>query len=830
MIKITLHLDIETVEDQMSLKTGDIVWLSYSERPFFLEASMPRDAIEDILSSVVDKMANQYADKGRTMESEEISTNFVMEKLMSTYKLSYKKIIGGEEDSIEASVLKPEGLFKIESSNPLYGERVCWQTNFYRFKHLISGRYLSLGGENLENKLNLEKEPSLYSLFMFFQVQTTHKNDLANRYVKRDSYYKLKSFYQSWVRLPIHRFQDKNSTKESQEVIFDLTTSTHIDTLRVNTCNPDEAREKPFLLSTYPIIIEVLIALGELNSQMKAYLFIKSALLAKERAVSISYTKFDQAYSKTENCLRHLADYLLNKSPSNISTSDEFGNVSAARQKVLVDIRISKMLIILIENLFPFLEDISDAKRNEIITYSSMETGTFNLLSRPVHEKLEMTNYFRRSKLMGLAYEVIKLICCNNPPIQLANSIYLMKLTQGLILVPQAIDCLRELVKNNDDILMEYCKIKPGVAATSDYSPRSPNSGSPKSVGSNSPRSIHSFSNHIHAMSMPMTEKSKMREQGSFGFEFFEEIARRMKLYPLYSQEDMLQLLASLCRTQDRSFYLNQNNVFEVVLSPNVALDHLLNTKLVSSSQDLSVVYYTKNHQQKIILLKELANQQGLDQHRTFFKIQLSFFADLCSHHNTITSGFFKDKFPMTLLVKYVEDHEFPDDFKAVFLKLMLSIYIDSSTRRELELPMLIRQAAHYSEDSTAKYVQSISQTKVNKEQIKIEILPEAKGHNHMNNKILNSSKHRLLDYSFPEENLKILPRMSEKKQETILISQLRTGIIEALETRAKTLREPKFRLSSFYNDYTLEMLRVLCKMIRFNCYDVTACYSDIWD
>ncbi len=59
-LKVTLHLDIEIVEDETTLKTGDTIWLTFSERAFYIEGRLPQNAIQMGLSKVLDHINNQY--------------------------------------------------------------------------------------------------------------------------------------------------------------------------------------------------------------------------------------------------------------------------------------------------------------------------------------------------------------------------------------------------------------------------------------------------------------------------------------------------------------------------------------------------------------------------------------------------------------------------------------------------------------------------------------------------------------------------------------------------------------------------------------------------
>jgi len=703
-----------------------------------------------------------------------------------SYRVSYRRIRGDEEQG-STSILKPEGLFKIEGSNPIYGERVCWNNNYYRFKHLISGRYLSVDVEKGDSYCGLEKEPDQKTMFMFVPVQTEATGE--SRFVKKDSYYKLQTMNGFWLRLPIHTLSEKNMLGDRKlRVKFDLKTSTHIDTLRVNTCHPDEAREKPFLLAAYPIIIEMLMALGSLNQQLQDYLMTTSTLHAKEKAAKIQYDKFNQAYQPTMGCLKSLIEYLVNKSPSNISMTEEFGSISPARQKVLVDMKIAKMTIILVDNLFPFLDLMTEEKRIFVRQHSHNGIKEHDNENRLVHERQELENYCKRVDVLGLAMDIIRLVSTDNAPIQIANSLYLGKLLSGLSLSRSALSAMTEVVKNNEKILMEYSKIKKVGLQVDQGSPRSGGSRSPKS-----PRSPRSPRSEQITLTDKVNKDKPKKEEGNFGFEFFEEIALRMRLYPRYTQEDFLAFLEVLCQTEDKSFYLNQNNIFEVITAPENLYDMFIQIKTTDTT--LQVMFTTDNLERKVCPVDTLFSEPEFDKQSKFFKRQLSLYAALSNHRNTITSAYFRDSFPLSLLVSFVGSPTVPDDYKAVFLRLIVALYVDSPPRRELDLPTVIRVYAQQSNTQVS---------------IPIQRLPTKKG----GNAYLDAEQQQLMspDPSSPVHK----GNLSEHQKEVLLIHTLQIHLIKDIEERAAALRQSHTALTQFYNPYTLEMLSLVDKLFRF--------------
>jgi hypothetical protein len=240
-----------------------------------------------------------------------------MNELIDRFNLKFTKIVKNANET-ETVALKPEGLFKIEAMNSVYGERVCWQTNYYRFKHVMSGLYLSTD-ENSEFYLNLRRERDDSSLFAFVNVQAAEAES-GSRYVSMDSYYLLKSRSESWLRLPLHKLEQSeqavSSLFQETRVTFGLHTCTHADTLRVNVASPMDARQKPFLLAAYPILLEAMLVVGDLNCQLKAY--FEARRIGSSNVPKVNYEAFEKMYPSVLQCASQLIEFLLNKSPNNI--------------------------------------------------------------------------------------------------------------------------------------------------------------------------------------------------------------------------------------------------------------------------------------------------------------------------------------------------------------------------------------------------------------------------------------------------------------------------------------------------------------------------------
>lgn len=382
-LKVSLFMDLETSEDVSVLKSGDVIWLNFSERPYYLEAQLPSSSLERTLSWITNQLYTRdlgeraeapvvggatHETSNNNNQNPEVLTRNLMEKLLSKFKIGYRRIQessgnNGQPDPKEAAYVtartpRSEGLFKIETQAMVTGERVCWTTNYYRFKHVLSGRYLAIDPKSPEtNYLTLEQIPTTNSLLSFVPLKSGTGTESASRYVFKDSYYQLRSLTKNWLRLPIRKLESKGNLAKGRETSpgsqgisndssfesgtpnssakprsarsdvgaptefdYGLANSTDIDTLRVNLAEPESVKQMTFLMASFPIILNALIVIGDLNSQLMS-LWNKQKttfLVPQGSTTTIYYKHFHMMFPKLMTCLDDLINYLLNQSPSNI--------------------------------------------------------------------------------------------------------------------------------------------------------------------------------------------------------------------------------------------------------------------------------------------------------------------------------------------------------------------------------------------------------------------------------------------------------------------------------------------------------------------------------
>lgn len=85
------------------------------------------------------------------------------------------------------------------------------EQRYYRFKHVISGRYLRLG---IGDDLSLGSELDDSTLFQFCPLQQEQRKD-SNSYLTDESFFKLRHISKKWLRLPVNLYQGLD-----QDIVF----------------------------------------------------------------------------------------------------------------------------------------------------------------------------------------------------------------------------------------------------------------------------------------------------------------------------------------------------------------------------------------------------------------------------------------------------------------------------------------------------------------------------------------------------------------------------------------------------------------------------------
>jgi hypothetical protein len=250
-----------------------------------------------------------------------------------------------------------------------------------------------------------------------------------------------------------------------------------------------------------------------------------------------------------------------------------------------------------------------------------------------VQERILHSHYQQRLQLLSLSCTFLKYLATNNPQIQAFLSKYLPKLVKNIVLSSSVGACLEVIVKNNEEILMEFSRFE----ETKDS----------------------------QQIEQSQAEFSMVLEE-QLGSEYFERVAENMHLYTRYSESDILRFLTTLCFSDTKGFTLNQNHIFKLVRDRDLFGERMIQTRYNEELQELIVVFFNEKKEQVLIGLRDLKADPKLSNIVKYFVEEMNLFVGLCKRKNTITTSYFRNKYTLEHLFKYLKDPQVAEEIKAV--------------------------------------------------------------------------------------------------------------------------------------------------------------------
>ena len=167
--KINLFKDIHISEDEVYLKVGDVIYLQFSEKDVYIKVDLKNKAAKEIARYTSD-MRHAKGEEQNLMDMEggkgqKDSLDMIFEKITDGANVCFET---SDYDTLGGGmkVMGSEGFWKIEGRNPIAGGIVSWGNYFYRFRHLITGKYLAFDNHG---QMKLTNERGANSQFRFHQ-------------------------------------------------------------------------------------------------------------------------------------------------------------------------------------------------------------------------------------------------------------------------------------------------------------------------------------------------------------------------------------------------------------------------------------------------------------------------------------------------------------------------------------------------------------------------------------------------------------------------------------------------------------------------------------
>jgi hypothetical protein len=69
---VNLHFDVKLTEEESTLKTGHVVWLCFSEKPYYIQGESPADSVEKTIEWMIGQQLKSSATVQDETEPEEL--------------------------------------------------------------------------------------------------------------------------------------------------------------------------------------------------------------------------------------------------------------------------------------------------------------------------------------------------------------------------------------------------------------------------------------------------------------------------------------------------------------------------------------------------------------------------------------------------------------------------------------------------------------------------------------------------------------------------------------------------------------------------------------
>jgi len=263
-------------------------------------------------------------------------------------------------------------------------------------------------------------------------------------------------------------------------------------------------------------------------------------------------------------------------------------------------------------------------------------------------EKMKSDHITRKYKLAMRIYNLIQLICMQQPDNQEYAAKFVHNLISHLGYGRFVSKTLIEIFKNNEKLLYTLHKI------------------------------IMHTAGHTHN-SMILDSERKT---------FLTAIVHRIKEFKQYEKDDILDLLKSVCLYNNQAIYINQDKIFKMIYEdPLFRSTQLL--ELTNKNNQVNLQIRGTSYRFEQFFKSDDASKYQKE--IRFLKSQLDLYATLCLNRNYSSSKAFGKIFSFQNLINYIENKDIPEDIRAILVKLLATIHIDKEPRTVQERPNLVK-------------------------------------------------------------------------------------------------------------------------------------------
>lgn len=162
----------------------------------------------------------------------------------------------------------------------------------------------------------------------------------------------------------------------------------------------------------------------------------------------------------------------------------------------------------------------------------------------------------------------------------------------------------------------------------------------------------------------------------------------------------MLDFLTALCKFNEHGVNVNQMMISEAFLQGSGAL-FFLQIDLIKSENKLQVCVKQSGKDLKyelIELFESIASTNSFEliSIGAYLKKQLQLLSNLCYGRNYVNIKIIKKTFKMQVLMQYIWNEKLPEEFRAIFVSMLLNIHIDIKPRTERLVPQLSKKLLRF--------------------------------------------------------------------------------------------------------------------------------------
>ena len=184
-------------------------------------------------------------------------------------------------------------------------------------------------------------------------------------------------------------------------------------------------------------------------------------------------------------------------------------------------------------------------------------------------------------------------------------------------------------------------------------------------------------------------EELMLKVHDNQDFDLISLYSEKLLQFEDYDKTEFIEFLKSICVFKGEAVSVNQEKVFEAV----ILRKEIRKKALIKTFTRIGELYIRlRNTEFALLSCFEDGRHHGYEAETKYFTSLLELYSNLSSGRNFESSNYFLKKFPFPVLNSMIWNSNLLIKTRAAFCKLILTIYIDCVLREEVTKPELIKQ------------------------------------------------------------------------------------------------------------------------------------------